>query len=389
MRKTIAIVANSSWNIYNFRQALIKALQHAGYDVLLLAPIDKWTPHITAIPGCRFIPLPACYPGKISPLKDIRLFWFLYRLYRKERPSLVLHHTIKPNVYGSLAARFAGIPSIATLTGLGYAFIHRGWLSQIARLLYKVALQKVDQVVFHNPDDQRLFVQQQLAPAKRCRVIQGSGVDTNYFRPSSFAPKGPFRFTFIGRLLYDKGIEEFVEAAKKFKAAGFSAEFAVVGPIAKSNPAAIKMPVLRQWIDQGLISYYGSSNDVRQHIHHSSVLVLPSYREGLPRAVIEAMAMGKPIITTNTAGCRETVMEGENGFLVEVKDIQDLTQKMELIYQLPESIRNEMGKASRTMAVEYFSDKKIIQQYHQVVLEILGGGRIKKIPARRERSAVL
>lgn len=389
MRKTIAIVANSSWNIYNFRQALIQALHQAGYKVLLLAPIDKWTPHIASLQGCRFIPLPTFSPGKFSPFNDFRLLWFLYRVYRKEKPSLVLHHTIKPNIYGSLAARFANTPSVATLTGLGYAFIHQDWLYRIAQSLYKFALKKVDKVVFHNPDDRRLFIEQQLAPADRCRVVLGSGVDLKHFQPVPLMASANFRFTFIGRLLYDKGIQEFVEAAKWFRSEGIKAEFAVVGPLSESNPASIKIPKLREWIDQGIITYYGSAKDVRHHIHQSSVLVLPSYREGLPRAVIEAMAMGKPIITTDVPGCRETVTEGENGFLVEARDVTSLIQKMKMMYWLPETLRNQMGTVSREMAVAKFSDKKVIQQYHQIILEILGGGKIKKIPARRKRSAVL
>lgn len=315
MKKTIAIVANSSWNIYNFRQPLIKQLKLAGYRVLVIAPVDEYIHYLNDSYFTRHIPLRFLAAQRKNPLWDLLLLWELYRIYRREKPGLVLHFTIKPNIYGSLAARWAGIRSVPTVTGLGYAFLHNGLLSRLARSLYQLAFRGIARAIFHNEDDRRLFIREKLIVEENTMVIPGSGVNTNHFRPLPRPDTDKVVFLFIGRLLHDKGIREFATAARELRRLAPRAECWVVGQLNPEYPAAVTQQELLQWIEEHHIHYLGSTKDVRPFIKQAHALVLPSYREGLPRAIIEAMAMGKPIITTDTAGCRETVEPGCNGYL--------------------------------------------------------------------------
>jgi len=366
----IAIVANSTWNIYNFRLGLIRELTKVGYRVIVIAPIDEYIHYLGDNYFIKHIAIKRLSPQSKNPLKDVLLCKELYDIYKKEQPDLILHYTIKPNIWGNFAARLANIPTISTLTGLGYTFLHGNFTKYIIRKLYKVALSKSKRLVFHNGDDLQLFEDFNLIPKGRGEVIPGSGVDTNFFSPFPKSPAKKFIFLFVGRVLYDKGILEFVEAARQIRQVTKNTEYWVVGQLNAENPTAVSKHQLQVWLENKDIRYFGNSNDIRKFLKKADVFVLPSYREGMPRAVLEAMASAKPIITTDTAGCRDTVVEGENGYLVPVKDSISLAEAMLKIYYLDRNELREMGNASRDLVLQNFDEKIIIDRYLSLIQNI-------------------
>ena len=305
MRKKIVIVDNSTWNIYNFRLNLIKRLKAEKYEVIVVAPVDEYIHYLNESYFTKHIPLNFLAPQSKNIFRDLMFIWELFRIFRKEKPDLILNYTIKPNIFGNFAAKLAGIPSMSTITGLGYTFLNDNFLNRQVVHLYKIAFRKVKKVVFYNQDDQQLMVQQNIINADKSCVIPGSGVNTNHFRPLPLPNSDRFIFLFIGRLLYDKGLREYVEAAKYLRSITNNIECWVIGEL-NQNPAAISKEQLLKWVEDKHIKYFGTAKDVRKYIKQAHTMVLPSYREGIPRSVTEAMAMAKPIVTTNVAGCKES-----------------------------------------------------------------------------------
>lgn len=367
--KRIAIVANTTWNIYNFRQNIIRKLIAEGHEVIVLAPVDKFITYTENFREVNHIPLRHLHRDSVNPLQDLRLFFELLRLYRKHKPDLILHYTVKPNIYGGMAARVLGIHSLAVVTGLGYALMHPGWINRITRLLYKIALPFHRRVIFENRDDQVLFEKEGMVSSSRSLSIKGCGVDTSYFSPNgSVAPTaGPITFSFIGRLLYDKGVKEFIEAAQKVKALDANVRFWLVGDIDRENPSSVRNEDLVRWIKDPSIYYHGASDNIRKFIEQSDCIVLPSYREGMPRVIMEAMAMERPVIATDTAGCREMVEENVNGFLVPVQDTPALTQAMIRFLSLDKTLREKMGKEGRKKMVMEFDEQIIADQLYKII----------------------
>ena len=368
-RAKIALVANSTWNIYNFRLNLIKSLVQKGIQVIVIAPVDEYIHYLNKVEGIHHIPLNHLSRDSTSPFQDIKLLFELFSIYRRIQPDLVIHYTIKPNIYGNIAAFLKRIKSISVVTGLGYSFLKEGWIKRLTMWQYKLSFKFAKAVVFHNPDDQDLFITKKIVQSEKASTILGSGVDTQFFRPSKELSNDHRKtiFTFIGRLLYDKGIEEFVEAAKKVKANYPDAEFWIIGEMDEQNPSYIPKPKLVEWIEKKYIRYFGTTQDIRSYINESSCVVLPSYREGLSKVLIEAAASGKPIITSDIPGCRQVVKSGENGLLVPAKDGDALSLAMEFFYQLSENEKQEMSKKSRLIALKYFDEKVIIQKYFEVI----------------------
>jgi glycosyltransferase involved in cell wall biosynthesis len=363
---TIALVANSSWNLHHFRRSLIKRLMAEGYDILLLAPEDKYTPHLADFPNTRYIPLRHLQAQRKNPFRDLRLLQELYHIYRREQPDMVLHFTIKPNLYGSLAAGWLGIPSIATVTGLGYTFIHDRFSHRLVRMLYGFAFRKSTKVVFQNPDDKNLFLQLGLVDNNQHFLIPGSGVDTNYFTPQPQSKNtDAFIYLFIGRLLFDKGIREFHAAAQFLQQPG--RVFWVVGEQLPDHPNGIPEALLQSWVESGAIQYQGYQEDVRPFLAQADVLVLPSYREGLPRSVLEAMSMAKPILTTNVPGSRETVEPGKNGLLIPVKSVKALATAMNQLQEMDSDQLSQWGQYSRQLVVKKFSQKVVNDLYLELI----------------------
>ncbi len=372
MSKKVLIVDNSSWNIYNFRMPHIQRLQSEGCEVVVLSPIDEYFGSLQERVFSKYIPLKYLYPESKNLIYDLMLIWELYKIYKNERPSFIIHFTIKPNIYGSIAARFAKVPAIAVNTGLGYTFVHPFGINRFIPFLYRMAFQKICALVLYNKDDLETIVDKGIIERERCWVIQGSGVDTNHFRPISPSGNiGKFIFLFIGRLLLDKGLADFAKAAKQLIQQGYKAEFWVIGDFAYTNPSVISKHTLKHWIERKYIRYFGSQKDIRQFLKNADALVLPSRGgEGVPRVILEAMSMGKPIITTDAVGCRETVVHGENGYLVPIKNVEALSLAMTGMLEASKGTLGAMGKKSRERALNFFDEKIIVENYYLLLRQL-------------------
>ena len=325
----ITIVLNTSWNLYNFRLGLIDALLQEGHTVVLVAPEDEYTRKLRAL-GYQVETVGMDRRG-INPLRDISFFLQLYRLYQAIRPDLTLHFTVKPNIYGTLAASALNIKTVNTVSGLGTVFLKRGVVSWVAQQLYRITFQLPQRVFFHNEDDYQLFIDRGLITRQRAKVVPGSGVNIQHFVPEEgSSAANPFTFLVISRLLYDKGIVEYAEAARALQQQGVHARFQLLGSRDPQHKRGIPNALVDTWIKDQIIDYLGTTDDVRPYIRQADAVVLPSYREGLPRTLLEAASLQKPIVTTNTPGCRHVVADGRNGLLCRVRDAVDLADKMDL-----------------------------------------------------------
>jgi glycosyltransferase involved in cell wall biosynthesis len=371
---TIMIMANSVWYLVNFRLSLIRLLIKNGLDVVAVAPQGEDATLLTEA-GIRFIPFRIDSKGT-NPLHDTALFLRIIRLIRRERPAVFLGYTVKPNIYGGLACRLLGTPAIHNITGLGTAFIRDGWLTRIVKRMYQQAFEKATIVYFQNRDDRKLFVESKLVTAKQAKLLPGSGVDLKFYSYSTLPrheDASPFRFILIARLLWDKGIGEYVAAARQLKAEEQSVQCDLLGFLGAENSSAIPSEMIEAWEQEGVISYLGSAKDVRPYIASADCVVLPSYREGTPRSLLEAASMGRPIITTDTVGCRETVEDGETGFLCKPFDSEDLVRAMQRMMNLKQQDRSEMGQRARSKMETQFDEQIVLNSYISSIEVILSG----------------
>lgn len=366
--KKIAIVINTSWNIYNFRANLIKALQAAGMQVYAIAPQDEYSARLEQA-GCTYIPLDLKSHGS-NPLHELQVVYRLYRVYKSIGPDVVLHYTIKPNLYGTMVARALGIPCINNVSGLGTAFLNHNAVARVARKLYRLAFHFPQKVFFQNPDDLELFLKFKLVKPGISEVIPGSGIDTSRFIPAERPENEEFTFLVISRLLYDKGIIEYINAIKLLKKKGIKARFQLLGATDPEHRRGIPLQELKSWTDNKLVEYLGTTDDVLFHIHKADCVVLPSYREGTPRTLLEAASAAKPMVTTNVPGCNNIVEDGINGYLCEARNAADLADKMEKMLALDQDTRNIMGHKSRQIAKEKFDEKLVIDRYLIAIQEI-------------------
>lgn len=368
----VLICANAAWNLFNFRSSLIRALVTQGYEVVTVAPNDAYAARLTEL-GCRFVALPMDNQGT-HPGRDAWLLWRFWRLFRREQPDVYLGYTIKPNVYGSLAAHALGIPAINSIEGLGAVFIKDGWLVRLVRSLYRLALRPAAKVFFLNNDDRQLFIAKDLVRVGVADLLPGSGIDLAHFSmmPPNAINTGTnkFRFLLIGRMLRDKGVGEYMAAAKLIRRHWPYVECCLLGFLDVQNPAAISRAQMETWVAEGHVNYLGVSDDVRAEIIAADCVVLPSYREGTPRTLLEAAAMGRPIIATDAVGCREVVDDGKNGFLCKVRDVEDLAAKMEQMLSLTHEQRVEMGGHGRKKMEAEFDEQIVIRRYLDAVAEI-------------------
>lgn len=369
----IALVANSSWNIYNFRLNVLEILLEHGYEVIVVAPLDVYSHFSNRFPTVRHIPLRNLARRSLNPFHDLRLIAELFSIYREERPDVLLHYTIKPNIYGGLVARWLGLRAIGCVTGLGYTFIRTGFVHWLSKQLYRWAYTNVERVIFENIDDRLLFNDLGIVEAEKSISVKGCGINVERFHPMPRWEKHPQNarvFTFIGRFLYDKGIVEFVEAARIVKQKYPETIFWLVGEIDNDNPAAINIEILKKWIFEGLVENKGFMDDVRPFIAASDCIVCPSYREAIPRVLQEGMAMERAIITTDVAGCREAVDDGINGFLVPVKSAQALADAMCRLIVMPDEMLAEMGKNGRKKVLNEFDQKLIAADILSVIQSV-------------------
>ena len=366
--KKVAIVINTSWNIFNFRLNLIKALQKQGLEVYAIAPPDEYSSKLKE-EGCRFIPIkmPA---SSSNPFQELKTVEKLYRIYKEIQPDVVLHYTIKPNLYGSLAARVLDIPSISNVSGLGTVFLNNSPVAKIARKLYRFSFRFPQKVFFQNKDDQDLFSRLKLVKTEVTEVIPGSGIDTARFCPGEQTQNSSFTFLVLSRLLIDKGIAEYVEAAEMLKGKGLNARFQLLGAPDPGHRRGISMETINLWKKEGAIEYLGTTDDVLPYIRQADCIVLPSYREGTPRTLLEAASTAKPIVTTDVPGCNNVVQNGVNGYLCRAKDAQDLANKMEQMYLLDSESRSQLGRKSRQIIEERFDEKIVIERYLASIQEI-------------------
>ena len=368
--RKIALVANTAWNLWNFRRALIESLVNENVEVVCLAPADGFQENLADLKGVRFVPLRHLSRKSLSPLSNLRSLGELSQMLHREKPDLAIFYTIKPNIFGAVAARLAGIPAIATIEGLGYAATASPLFRDIVFYLYRFAFRFVKKVVFLNHDDRAEFLRHHVVVAHKTLVIKGTGVDTAYFSPEKNAVSEPI-FLFIGRLLSDKGIREFVQAAASVKMLAPMARFQILGSPDAGNPASIAPAELLDWIEDEHVEYLGQTDDVRPFIVGVGVVVLPSYREGMPRALLEGMAMGKPVITTDSVGCRETVDEGGNGLIVPPENADALAKAMLRFLNLSPAQQLAMSQHSRQKAVAEFSNDVVLPQYLRLIQELL------------------
>src|SRR5258708_3900363 len=356
----VAIVLNTSWNIYNFRMNFVKALLDHGHEVHTIAPFDHYTYHLIQA-GCKHHNVKMDSRGA-NIIKDLALIVELGLIYLKTKPDVILHFTVKPNVYGTLAAAVLRIPVINNVCGLGTVFLRDGMVSKVAKVLYKISFRFPRKVFFQNPDDKKLFIDEKLVSPKIVDLLPGSGIDVSAFTPAPLKSH-VFTFLFISRLIYDKGIVEYVEAIKILKAYGISARFQLLGAKDPKHKRGLPVQVINTWVKEGHIEYLGKTDDVRPFIDQADCVVLPSYREGSPRSLMEAACMAKPIVATDVPGCRQVVEDGYNGLLCKVQDAGDLAAKMLVMSQTPSVIRQQMGEHGRKKMEIEFSDSVVANKY--------------------------
>ena len=368
-KKKIAIVVNNSWYAWNMRANLGFAFQKVGFEVVFICPYDKYSENIKE--HFEYIDIKINSKG-MNPIEDLKTIYAFYNVYKDIKPDIVLHYNIKPNIYGTIAASMLNIPTINNIAGLGTLFIKQNFVTKIAKFLYKFSQKRATKIFFQNQDDFKMFIDEKLVQKEKCDVLPGSGVDVEKFFPLEKKDDGIFRFLLVSRMLWAKGIQEFVDAAKIIKQKYKNVEFQLLGHLDVESPTAISKEQMDIWVKNGFVNYLGSSDDVRVEITQSDCIVLPSfYREGTPRILLESASMGKPIITTDNVGCKDVVDDGINGFLCEVKNADDLALKMEKMLNSSFDERNIMGKAGREKIVKEFDEKIVIEKYLKAIESIL------------------
>ncbi|GAB1620115.1 glycosyltransferase family 4 protein [Agarivorans albus] len=369
----VLVIASFADSILSFRGDLLKAILQQGKEVHIAAPDFSLeqkkalvelgiTPHVYTLQRTG-----------LNPLKDAASVLSLFRLIRRLKPQQTLAYTIKPVIYGALAARFAGVKSVySMITGLGYVFTQQNTTKQkvlhyLVSLLYKSGLACSKGVFFQNPDDRKLFVDKDLVPKQKTKLINGSGINLARFPllklPVIDSQHPQIHFLLIARLLKDKGVEEYAAAAQKLKQQGYQCVFHLAGWI-DDNPSAIAQTDLDTWVEEGTVKYHGRIEDVAGLIAQCHVYVLPSYREGTPRTVLEAMSCGRAIVTTDAPGCRETVTDGVNGYLVQPQSVDSLVEALKRYFEQPELLTQQAAK-SRQLAEQRYDVRLVNQQILQ------------------------
>jgi glycosyltransferase involved in cell wall biosynthesis len=359
----ILLTGNTCFKIANFREGLVRALIARGHEVIVLAPTDPTREKLVEM-GCRVLDLPMERNGT-SPLAEAALLLRINRTLRRERPDIVFSYTIKNNIYAGLACRWLAVPFVPNVTGLGPAFNDAGLLNRVIRLLYRAAFARARMVFFQNPEDQATFLRARLISADRSRLLSGSGVDLDRFaaRPLPANDQG-LVFLLVARLLWDKGVGLFADAARVMRARDPSLRFQILGPIDSASRSGISPQQMQAWMDEGVIEYLGEASDVRPTLEAAHCLVLPTwYREGTPRVLLEAAAIGRPAITTDTPGCRDAVIEGETGFLCAPRSLESLIAALERFVSMSSQAREAMAARARERAEAEFDELRIIDAY--------------------------
>jgi glycosyltransferase involved in cell wall biosynthesis len=368
----IAIVVNSAWAAYNFRSNLASSFESLGHKVTFIVPFDgEYSDKLKKNFKCKNYYLNA---GGLNPFQDIKTLLSLINVFKSLKPDIICNFTIKPNIYGSIAAKINTIPSICNITGLGTVFIRRNIFTLFVGLLYRVALSFSNLVYFQNIQDQDFFVSNKFIKQAKTQLLPGSGVDLTRFKPSNLTSKTDvFVFLLISRVIKDKGVYEFIEAIRRVKRdfPNVQLEFQILGEVEVENRTVIQKSELEKWIEDGLVNYLGVTNEVEKVIAKCDCVVLPSYREGMPRSVLEAFAMEKPVIVSNVPGCVDIVDHKVNGLICKVKSHKDLADKMITMFSMSQTLRNEMALNGRTKVENFFDENIVINQYIESIQAVV------------------
>ncbi|MCZ4673876.1 glycosyltransferase family 4 protein [Citrobacter sedlakii] len=367
----ILLVANTLWSVYNFRYGVIRSLIENGYKVTVVGPHDQYVQQLTEM-GCNIELINLSPQGK-NPFKDLCLIYELISIYKKLKPDFIFHYTIKLNIYGSIAAKLTNSKSIAITTGLGFVFNQDTILTKFISLLYSLAFRYSKEVWFLNNDDKAIFIKKNILKEDKAFILESEGVDTEYFAPaikenSSVELTSGVTFLLIARMLWEKGVGEYVEAARRIKEKYADVRFQLLGACDSENPGAISSQEISNWHREGIIEYLGVTKDIRPFITNADCVVLPSfYREGVPRVLMEAASMAKPIITTDNVGCKDVIIDGQTGFLCKSRDANDLVKVMLEFIAAPQVDKLRMGDCGRELMKEKFDEKIIIDIYHRTL----------------------
>lgn len=364
----IAICINSSWNIYNYRKGLVGFFLGRGDEVVAIAPRDAYSGLLVEM-GCAFEELAMSASG-LNPISDLYMTARLRGILKKHRPDVFLSYTIKPNIYGAIACGTLGVPSIGNVSGLGTTFLWKGYVKGIAVKLYSFGFKFSDWVFFQNRYDREEFARSVNIDLKKTSLLPGSGIDIGQFKPTASARNDPPVFLMLARAIIEKGVHEFAGAIKIVKSKNAEAKFILLGGHDEKCPRAVPKSCLDRWAKDGLFEYGGHVDNVQPWIERADVVLLPSYREGTPRTLLEAGAMGKPLIATDVPGCNSVVKDGFNGFLCKVKDSEDLADKILNFLSLPPARQSEMGRNSRKHIERVFDERIVIDRYSGKINEL-------------------
>ncbi len=373
----IMFVANTDWTLYNFRLGLIKNAIEKGWEVYCLCKFSVYEDHLTKAGVKKVISLRKYQKG-INLISDLNILIHFFAVYKRWKPDIVHHFTLKPVLYGSLGAYLAKIPIIInTVTGMGYIFTEgskKWWIKHLVIKMYKICGKISDFFFFQNQEDRNFFIRKKLINNHKTRIVPGSGVDIDYFNPNLIETtikdnlkkelgiqSNDFIILLVSRMLYEKGISEYVECAKRLKKKYKRLHFFLIGPVAPGNPAYIPLNVIKEWEADNLVEYLSKRDDIRELMSIADIITLPSYREGLSRVLLEASSMAKPIVTTDTVGCRDVVKHCENGLLVPIRDVYSLCRAIETLIK-DQEYRINLGKKAREIAVSEFDEKIVIDK---------------------------
>lgn len=368
-RRTVVLCCNSLWGLVNFRGRVIRALVDDGHRVVLVAVADIPIERATAL-GAEFVEWRVA-PRGANPLRELAALFDLVRLYRAIRPDMAFHFTVKPVLYGALAARLAGARTVPVITGLGYLFLSPGLRQWAARRFYRLTLAGSTQVWFLNTEDRSIFEEAGLTRGLNVQTLPGEGIDVKHFQVAPLPPtEGDFVFLMIARLLRDKGVVEYAEAARQVRKAHPRARFRLLGPSYQANDMSVPIETIRAWESEGTLEYLGAADDVRPAIADCHCVVLPSYREGMPRVLMEAAAMGRPAIATDVVGCRDVVQNGRTGWLCLPRDARSLADACVVAMQTGADRLADMARSARTLAEDTYDDEAVIRRYREVLASV-------------------
>jgi len=363
----IAFVINTGWNVYNFRKGLVQSYLKEGNQVLFLTPKDEYVALVEEW-GAKWFETPIDATGT-NPLKDRAYMKSIKKVLQKESPDVVLSYTIKSNIYSCIAAKSLGIPVICNVSGLGTVFLVTGLKGSFAKRLYRYAFKHASFVFFQNQDDKKLFLSKIKISSDKVGLLPGSGINLHDFAAKAYNPSREFKFLMISRLIIEKGVREFADAAGKFLK-DESVSFTLVGKYDELHARSIRRWELDEWMSDGRLTYLSHTNKIKELIEEHDAVVLPSYREGTPRTLLEAAAIGRPLIASNVPGCVEVVEEGYNGFLFEAKNAQSLVEKLETFMDLNREERIKIAHNSRKLVEKKFAEEFVINSYDSVIHRI-------------------